>query len=104
MPWLGRAVGRRIAGTDDPTQPMSSLGIPNERQPLGEHTSKLVAAVLRGTAYEIGSTLFGRDRLGAGFDAADSVRWSHRRTSGARHDTDQPTSSRSTPTTTTTRR
>ena len=45
MPWLGRAVGRRIAGTDDPTQPMSSLaGIPYERQPLGEHTSKLVAA------------------------------------------------------------
>ena len=35
----------RIAGTDDPTQPMSSLaGIPYERQPLGEHTSKLVAA------------------------------------------------------------
>ena len=45
MPWLGRAVGRRIAGVGDPSQPMSALaGIPYKRQPLGEHTSKFVAA------------------------------------------------------------
>ena len=50
MPWLGRAVGRRIAGTDeadgrDDGPPMSSLeGIPYERQPLGRHTSRFVAA------------------------------------------------------------
>ena len=70
MPWLGRAVGRRIAGTDDPTQPMSSLaGIPYERQPLGEHTSKLVAAAGVWYGYEIGSTPFGRDRLGPVSDA-----------------------------------
>ena len=50
MPWLGRAVGRRIAGTDEAgtsatDTPMSNLeGIPYERQPLGRHTSRFVAA------------------------------------------------------------
>ncbi|MEM9518715.1 MAG: FAD-dependent oxidoreductase [Actinomycetota bacterium] len=58
MPWLGRAVGRRIAGTDAGgstsgggasdggagTQLSALDGLPYERQPLGRHTSKLIAA------------------------------------------------------------
>ncbi|MEM9464218.1 MAG: FAD-dependent oxidoreductase [Actinomycetota bacterium] len=45
MPWLGRAVGRRLAGTDSTDVAVSNLaGIPYERQPLGRHTSRFVAA------------------------------------------------------------
>ena len=42
MPWLGRAVARRVLGVTEPTSNLE--GLPFTRQPLGRFTSKFVAA------------------------------------------------------------
>ena len=78
---------RRIAGTDDPTQPMSSLAGFYERQPLVSTPRARGGGwgVVRGDW----STPFGRDRLWAFTKSRQDGTVVPPPPSGACHDTDQ---------------